>query len=45
MDEDIETALALRVGIAMILPGVTADELQARADAAMYEAKRAAGQR
>ena len=32
------------VGIAMILPGVTADELQARADAAMYEAKRAAGQ-
>jgi len=33
------------VGIAMITPGVTADELQARADGAMYEAKRAAGQR
>ena len=33
------------VGIAMITPGVTADELQARADRAMYEAKRAAGQR
>ena len=29
----------------MILTGVTADELQARAGGAMYEAKRAAGQR
>jgi diguanylate cyclase (GGDEF)-like protein len=37
--------LGLSVGVALTEPGSTADELLARADAALYEAKRAGGGR
>jgi diguanylate cyclase (GGDEF)-like protein len=41
--EGREVALGLSVGIALTSPGVTADALLARADAALYDVKRAGG--